>query len=180
MRYFRYLLDIIRFISLPKKQRSITFYSEGRNYWPHLEGIIKELMDESDLYICYISSDQNDPGLFINHERYFSFNIDEGFFRNWLFENIDTYLLVMTMPDLNQFQIKKSKNKVHYVYIQHSLVSLHMAYREGAFDHYDSIFCAGPHHIKEIRAMEIKYNLPKKFSRTRVWKVRFYYSSIKK
>ena len=25
-----------------------------------------------------------------------------------------------------------------------------------------TIFCAGPHHIKEIRAMEIKYNLPKK------------------
>ena len=36
---------------------------------------------------------------------------------------------------------KKSKNKVHYVYIQHSLVSLHMAYREGAFDHYDYILC---------------------------------------
>jgi hypothetical protein len=162
MRYFRYLLDVIRFISLPKEQRSITFYSEGRNYWPHLEGIINELLDKSDLHVCYISSDKNDPGLFIKHARYFSFNIDEGFFRNWLFENIDTYILVMTMPDLNQFQIKKSKNKVHYVYIQHSLVSLHMAYREGAFDHFDTIFCAGPHHIKEIRAMEIKYDLPKK------------------
>lgn len=162
MGYFRYLLDIVRFISLPKEKRRITFYSEGKNYWPHLEGIIIELLHQSNLSICYISSDKNDPGLFINHARYFSFNIDEGFFRNWLFENIDTDILVMTMPDLNQFQIKKSKNKVHYVYVQHSLVSLHMAYREGAFDNFDTIFCAGPHHIKEIRAMELKYNLPKK------------------
>lgn len=70
--------------------------------------------------------------------------------------------MVMTMPDLGQFQVKRSKHKVHYVYVQHSLVSLHMVYRKGAFDHYDTIFCAGPHHVKETRAMEEKYNLPAK------------------
>jgi YidC/Oxa1 family membrane protein insertase len=29
-----------------------------------------------------------------------------------------------------------------------------MAYREGAFDHYDSILCVGPHHISEIQKYE--------------------------
>jgi len=37
-----------------------------------------------------------------------------------------------------------------------------MAYRKGAFDYFDTIFCAGPHHVKEIRAMEARYNLPQK------------------
>jgi CDP-glycerol glycerophosphotransferase (TagB/SpsB family) len=37
-----------------------------------------------------------------------------------------------------------------------------MVYRKGAFDKYDTIFCAGPHHIKEVRAIEKKYNLPPK------------------
>ncbi len=69
----------------------------------------------------------------------------------------------MTMPDLHQYQVKRSKHKVHYVYVQHSLVSLHMVYRKGAFDHYDTIFCSGPHHVREIRAMETEFNLrPKK------------------
>jgi len=29
-----------------------------------------------------------------------------------------------------------------------------MVYRTGAFDFYDTIFCAGPHHIEEMRAIE--------------------------
>ena len=28
----------------------------------------------------------------------------------------------MTMPDLHNYQIKRSSHKVHYVYVQHSLV----------------------------------------------------------
>jgi len=112
--------------------------------------------------VCYITSDKDDPGLLIEHPDYRSFKIDEGFIRNWLFENIETDVMVMTMPDLHQYQVKRSKHKVHYVYIQHSLVSLHMVYREGAFDYYDTVFCAGPHHIQEIRAMEAVYNLSPK------------------
>ena len=147
---------------LPKDQRRLVFYSEGKNSWPHLEGIIKELLSTSELPFCYISSDKNDPGLLIKHLNYRTFKIDDGFIRNWLFENIETDVMVMTMPDLHQYQVKRSKHNVHYVYVQHSLVSLHMIYREGAFDYYDTIFCAGPHHVKEIRTMEEKYNLPSK------------------
>ena len=70
--------------------------------------------------------------------------------------------MVMTMPDLDNFQVKRSRHNVHYVYVQHSLVSLHMVYRHGAFDHYDTICAAGPHHVEEIRTIETKYNLPPK------------------
>ena len=31
----------IGFNYLKKKQRQITFYSEGENYWPHLKGLLK-------------------------------------------------------------------------------------------------------------------------------------------
>ena len=108
-------------------------------------------MKISDIPICYISSQKDDPGLSLSHKNYKTFEIDEGFVRNWLFENIDTDIMVMTMPDIESFQVKRSKYSVHYVYIQHSLVSLHAVYRKGAFDYYDTIFCSGPHHVKEIR-----------------------------
>jgi len=160
--FIAHIKNVIKFTQLPKDQRRIVFYSEGKNYWVHLEGLIKEVLATSNIPVCYISSGDDDPGLCFEHRNYKTFKIDEGFVRNWLFENIETDVMVMTMPDLHQYQVKRSKHKVHYVYTQHSLVSFHMVYRKGAFDHYDTIFCAGPHHIKEMRAIEEKYNLPKK------------------
>jgi len=162
MELLRHIKDLVNFMQLPKERRKLVFYSEGKNYWPHLEALVKTLLYTSNNHICYISSGEDDPGLLLEHKNLHAFKTDEGFVRNWLFENIETDVMIMTMPDLNQFQVKRSKHKVHYIYVQHSLVSLHMIYRKGAFDHYDTIFCAGPHHIKEIRAMELKYQLPAK------------------
>ncbi len=68
----------------------------------------------------------------------------------------------MTMTDLNQFHIKRSIHSVHYVYVFHSPVSTHMIYFYGAFDHYDSILCVGPHQTEEIRKHEELCNLPQK------------------
>ena len=157
-----YLCNLVRLLSLPKRERQFTFYSEGRNYWGYLEPMIRELLAESEVPVCYVSSDAGDPGVLLAHPNLRSFVIDEGHFRNWLFRNIETDIFVMTMPDLHQYQVKRSRNPVHYVYVQHSLVSLHMVYRKGAFDHFDTIFCAGPHHMKEIRAIEREYNLKAK------------------
>jgi hypothetical protein len=162
MGFLRHLRDLMRFMQLPKEQRRLVFYSEGKSYWPHLEGLIKGILKSSQVSICYVSSEEDDPGLAIKHSNYRTFKIDGGYVRSWFFENVEADVMVMTMPDLHKYHVKRSKHKVHYAYVQHSLVSLHMIYREGAFDHYDTIFCAGPHHVKEIRAIEAKYNLPAK------------------
>ncbi|VAW40518.1 hypothetical protein MNBD_GAMMA01-2263 [hydrothermal vent metagenome] len=156
--FFQHLKQVISFKQLPKKNRQIVFYSEGKNYWVHLEGLVNELLAAYDVPICYISSGDDDPGLLLEHPNYHSFKIDEGIIRNWLFENIEADVMVMTMPDIHQYQVKRSRHPVHYVYVQHSLVSKHMVYRKGAFDYYDSIFCAAPHHFKEIRALEAHYD----------------------
>ena len=162
MNFIRHLLDVVAIMQLPKSQRRIVFYSEGKEYWVHLEGLLKEFLNFSNVPACYISSSEDDPGLCYKHPNLKSFRIDEGALRDWLFKNIDADVMVMTMPDLDQYQVKRSKKPVHYVYVQHSLVSLHMVYRKGAFDKYDTICCAGPHHIREVRAIEKKYNLPPK------------------
>lgn len=161
-RFFKHIQELGSFQQLPSSAKQLVFYSEGKNYWVHLEGLIKELLQNYEIPICFISSNKNDPGLLLEHPRYKSFEIDEGWIRNWLFENIETDVMVMTMPDIGQYQVKRSRNPVHYVYLQHSLVSKHMVYRPGAFDHYDSIFCAAPHHLTEIRAIEAHYDLPPK------------------
>jgi hypothetical protein len=162
IKMLRRLLDVSTFQQLPKSQRRIVFYSEGKNYWPHLEGILQEFLRISSMPVCYISSGADDPGLTLQHPNLRCYQIDEGWIRNWLFANIDTDVMVMTMPDLHQYQVKKSMHPINYVYIHHSLVSCHMVYRPGAFDHYNTIFCAGPHHVTELQAMEERYNLPRK------------------
>ncbi len=163
VKFIQYLSNVIRFLQLPRQTRRLIFYSEGRNYWPHLQPLLMETLALTDLSICYITSDEGDPGLLLTRSNYHKFVIDEGHVRNWLFSNIETDVIVMTMPDLHQYQVKRSRHAVHYVYVQHSLVSLHRVYRKGAFDHYDTIFCAGPHHMKETRAIEAEFKLkPKK------------------
>ena len=149
----RHIADAANLTRLPKAQRRIVFYSEGKTYWVHLKGLLQALLELSDVPVCYVSSGADDPGLTLSHPQLRSFKIDEGAVRNWLFENIDCDLMVMTMPDLHQYQVKRSKQPVHYVYVQHALVSMHMVYRTGAFDHYDTIFCAGPHHLVEMQAL---------------------------
>lgn len=162
MSFLSQLKDLIRFQALSKDKRGIVFYSEGRPYWKYLGPLIQELLHSSTIPLCYVSSKNDDPGLSFKHENLSTFEIGFGFIRNWLFENLDAKVLVMTMPDLNTFQLKRSKNPVHYVYLQHSMVSCHMVYRKGAFDAFDTIMCGGPHHIKEIRELEKYYDLPKK------------------
>ena len=63
-------------------------------------------------------------------------------------------VFIMTMPDLGTFYLKRSVHPVHYVYLFHNMVSSHMTFKPGAFDHFDTIFCVGPHHIDEIRKTE--------------------------
>lgn len=156
------ITNLIKFNNLSSNQRKITIYSEGKNYWPHLEGLLNVILKFTNKTVCYVSSSRDDPGLLIKHENLTCFFIAESFVRDYFFQNLDTDIMIMTMPDLQNYQIKRSINKVHYIYVQHSLVSLHAVYRHGAFDHYDTICAAGPHHVREIRAIEKKYNLPKK------------------
>jgi len=162
MIFFHHLNELIKIMQLPRIKRSIVIYSEGANYWPHLEGIIKKILDTSSEHICYISSDYLDPGFSLQKENFSTFKTDDSFIRNWLFENIDCDILLMSMPDLGNYQIKRSRHPVHYIYIQHSLVSLHMIYRQGAFDHFDTIFCSGKHHVREMNLLIEKYNLTDK------------------
>ena len=112
--------------------------------------------------VCYITSDRKDPGLTLKNPLYNSFFIKEGFWQIYLFQFLKADCLVLTMIDLNVFQLKRSINPVHYVYLFHAMGSTHMVDFENSYDHYDTILCVGPHQISEIRKREQLKNLPSK------------------
>ncbi len=139
---------------LSKSGIGIAFYSEGNAFNGFLRPVIKALTTDLDLEICYLTSDPNDTFLLDPSHNVTPVYIGWGSAMTYAFQTLKFDVLVMTMPDLNSFHIKRSLHPVHYIYLQHSLVSSHMVYRTGAFDHFDTIFCSGPHQIAEIREWE--------------------------
>ncbi|MCH8864457.1 MAG: hypothetical protein IIB13_03715 [Chloroflexi bacterium] len=135
-----------------KAEKAIIFYAEHAGYYPYLEGLITELTGRHGQTLCYVTSDPDDPVFqkSIPGIKPFYFNKLLPFLMAFL----SCRLFVMTLTDLNQFHLRRSVNNVHYVYVFHALLSTHMVYRYGAFDHYDSILCCGPHHVTEIRKHE--------------------------
>lgn len=161
------LKNLLRFFKLPKEQKEIVFYAEHGGYYPSFEGILKELDIQSDKQVCYITSDINDPILKNdNYNNNCCSKINSFYIKKFLslfMVLVNCKVFVLTLTDLNKFHLKRSINDVKYVYVFHALVSSHMMYRDGAFDHYDTILCVGPHHEKEIRKREKDLNLkPKK------------------
>jgi len=147
---------------LSANDRSVVFYSESGQDWHHFEPIIKHLTHELLITVCYVTSDKNDSGIRQSNPRMLSFCIEEGFFRTLFFQILKADVMVMTMLDLHNFELKRSIHSVHYIYMWHGMGSTHMVDHENSYDHYDSIFCVGPHQVREIRRREeIKRLAPK-------------------
>ncbi|MBM3111553.1 CDP-glycerol glycerophosphotransferase family protein [Pseudomonas arcuscaelestis] len=150
------------FKRVPREERKIVFYSEGKGYWSHFEPVFSALQANHNVPVLYVTSAEDDPLLLAPPVGMHAFYIGEGSMRTLFFSTLDVDVLLMTMPDLQSFHIKRSPFSVHYAYLHHSIVSTHMIYRAEAFDHFDSILCVGPHHAEETRAREQALNLPAK------------------
>jgi YidC/Oxa1 family membrane protein insertase len=147
--------DSRRFRALAPEQRSIVFYAEDAASWTHLAPVVEELTLRREREVCYLTSSPTDPILVSARPGVRSFCIGAGTVRTSLFLGMEAGVVVMTVPDLEKYQLKRSRvHPVHYAYVFHSMVSTHMIYREEAFDHYDSVLCVGAHHFAEIRAAE--------------------------
>lgn len=143
-----------------KHLRDIVFYSSQAQYISFFEGLMDALINNHGAKLCYITSDHDDPILHRNSPDITSFYFNALF--PFVLLLLDAKVVIMTMPDLNQFQVRRSINDTNHVYVFHSLLSTHMIYRRKAFDYYDTIFCAGPHHLEELRRNEEVYSLKPK------------------
>lgn len=146
-----------------KKNTNIVFFSEGRNHWNFIKPFINALQKQiNSNNIKYLTQDCDDNAFVEINKNIEVLYIGSGRVRDYIISNINASILFTTSPDINQFQVKKSKFCLSYCYIQHSLNSLHMAYNELAFDIYDKFFICGDHHKREIRKIIKKYNWPEK------------------
>ena len=155
--------DYKRFFTVGNKH--LVFYSESNGFYKYYAGIIEYLLKYTDIPIHYITSDPEDRIFEMEktEPKIHGYYVEE---RNLipLMMKMDADVVVMTMPDLETYQIKRSyvRKDVEYVNIPHGADSVNMMYRTGSLDHFDSILVCGKHQKEEIEKTEIAYGLPKK------------------
>lgn len=155
--------DYKRFFGITKKK--LVFYSESNGFYKYFRGIIEYLIENTNIVIHYITSDPNDKifelaKTFPQIKPYF---IGERKLIT-LMMKIEADIVVMTMPDIENYHIKRSyiDKNIEYIYIPHTLGSMNLVMRNACIDHYDTIFLTGKHQYEETRKTEKAYSLPEK------------------
>lgn len=155
--------DYKRFFDVVNKH--LVFYSEGSGFYKYYKGMIEYLLEHTNVTIHYITSDYNDAifELEKQNEHIRAYYIGEKKLIT-LMMKMDADVVVMTMPDIDNFHIKRSyvRDDIEYVYIPHGMDSLNLTMRTRSMDHYDTVFCVGKHQREEIEKTEVAYQLPKK------------------
>lgn len=155
--------DYKRFFSIGNKH--LVFYSESSGFYKYFRGVIEYLVNYTNITIHYITSDANDAifDLAQKESQIKPYFIGEKKLIT-LMMKMDADIVVMTMPDLENYHIKRSyvRKDIQYIFIPHSMCSLNLTMRTASIDHFDTIFCTGKHQREETEKTEIAYNLPRK------------------
>ena len=155
--------DYKRFFSVVNKH--LVFYSESSGFYKYYRGMIEYILKNTNIVIHYITSDPDDIvfRLAESQPRLKPYFIREKKLIT-LMMKLDCDVMVMTMPDLENYHIKRSyvRKDIEYVYVQHGMGSINLTMRKGAEDHYDTVFCCGDHQVRELRQMEALDNMPEK------------------
>ena len=137
------------FIETDKSFKRYVIYSENASY-THFFNPLLEYFIKNKVSISFISSDINDKIFLIKNDYVKVFFIENDFIRTIFFKNLNCDNIIMTMPDLGNYYIKKSSLCKNYFYMFHTIASSYTIYNENSFDNYDHIFCAGKHHYDEF------------------------------
>lgn len=152
--------DYKKFFSIANKK--LVFYSEGNGFYKYYKGIIEYILKNTNLTIHYITSDYNDNifELAKTEKHIKPYYIEEKKLIT-LMMKMDADVVVMTMPDINNYHIKRSyiRKDTEYIYLPHGMDSLNLTMRKGSMDNYDSVLVTGPHQREECEKTNKHYGI---------------------
>jgi len=142
------------------RKKTLVFYSEGSQYWTTFKPLLDSLSNLNISY-TYLTSDKNDPGL--NYKKLDSENIFIGNGRVAItsLNFLKAEILVMTTPQLDVMNLKRSKTVDYFIHIVHAPIDV-FKYNPYAFDFFDCIMCSGQHQIDHLRLIEKVRKMPSK------------------
>ena len=148
-----------KIIYLRKIKPRYLFFSEDRKYQKYAYLLIETLVKKYPQEVYYVSLDVDDK---IKNPDVKNVFIGKGMLMNVFFLIIRAQKLFLTLTDLDNHAVKKTKNVDKYIYYFHGAVSTTKVYTATAFDNYDIIFCNGDYHLDEIRKRESIKKIKKK------------------
>lgn len=143
-----------------KNKHGIVFYNEGRQYFDVFHPII-ECFEALNYPYTYYTSASNDPLLKRKNTRNIIEFIGDSNKAYLKLNALNADIVMMSTPQLDVLQIKRSKGVAHYCHIIHSLPHVDN-YEVFALDYFDSVFTNSPIHTDFIRMVEKKRNLKHK------------------
>jgi hypothetical protein len=141
-------------------KKNIVFYCVGGQYWHLFKPVIEEL-NNLNIECSYYTSDKNDAGLKFQATKFDSLFIGDSDFSLISLNYLQAKILVMTTPQLEVMQLKRSKKVGYFVHLIHSPIDA-LFYNKFAFDYFDAVMCSGKHQIESIRTLENKRGTTKK------------------
>ena len=137
--------------TLLNKNARLIIYGEDKRYYNVFKPIIDELL-KLEIPIIYYSSSEDDPIFDIKHELLYTEFIGVGNKAYAKLNFIEADICLMTTPNLDIFNLKRSKGVKKYVHIVHSPVI--PLYRLYSLDFFDSVLINGNHQEEYIRELE--------------------------
>lgn len=153
--------DYKRFLKTPDIK--LVFYSEKNGFYKYYRGIIEEIIRRTNIVVHYITSDPEDEVFALESDQFKPYYIGDKRLIV-LMMKLETRIMVMTTPDLENFQLKRSyvKKDIEYIYVPHDVNSANLTFHANALDHFDTIFASGIRNKQEIQERECKFGLPAK------------------
>ena len=152
--------DYKKFFSIVNKH--LVFYSESNGFYKYYKGIIEYILENTNITIHYITSDYNDNifNLEKENDHIKAYYIGDRKLIT-LMMKLDTDVMVMTMPDLETYHIKKSyiRKDINYIFLPHGMGSSNLTMRFRSTFNYDTVFTVGKHQQDEEMAISKKYHL---------------------
>lgn len=153
--------DYKRFERYPNKQ--LVFYSEGKGFYKYFRDVIEYILKKTDITIHYITGDPKDEVQKLQSDQFQVYYIGENKLIVLMLK-MDADMVVMTMPDLQKYHIKRSmvREDIEYVYMDHGINSINLMLRKHALDYFDTVFASNEIVCREIRGQEKVYGLKEK------------------
>ena len=153
--------DVKRFDKYVNKQ--VVFYSEKNGFYKYFKDVIEVILKKTNIVIHYITGDMNDEVFKLASDKFRVYYIGETKLIMTMMK-MDADVVVLTMPDLQTYHIKRSmvRKDIEYIYMDHAVASANMTLRKHALDHFDTIFATNQLMVDEMREMEQVYDLKKK------------------
>ena len=139
-------------IQLDSSFKKFVIYNEGKQYWNTFMPVVQEF-ENRGIELTYYTSAKDDPVFETSWKHVKAEFIGEGHSAFAKLNMLSAGFVLMTTPGLQVYQLKRSKNVMHYSHVLH-MPNDATTYRLFGLDFFDSVLLSGDYQAADLRTLE--------------------------